>query len=114
MAIQNRFQAAGANDIPTLRRATNNAFSDLSRQITNGLNSIEVSGDFLTEAVADGRYEPIISTTITLDGGVTITSAGEGETATVTFAINGRNEMQLSSTGLTVRGEITGNNGDIT
>ena len=36
---QNRFQAAGANDIPTLRRATNNAFGDLARQITTSGNS---------------------------------------------------------------------------
>ena len=36
---ENRFQAAGANDIPTLRRAVNNAFGDFARQVTASGNS---------------------------------------------------------------------------
>ena len=60
---QNRFQAAGANDIPTLRRATNNAFSDLARQITDGFNNVDVSTETGLEVtgIADLNLIPKIT-----------------------------------------------------
>ena len=75
--------------------------------------NLTATGTITGISAADVGAEPTITSTLTLDGGVTVTSAGSGSSATLTFAINGRNEMRLTSTGLVVRGEITGNNGTI-
>ena len=71
------------------------------------------AGNWIQIAGQGEQVPQAAGSVITLDGGVVITSAGTGADATVTFSINGTAEMRLSSAGLVVRGEITGNNGNI-
>ena len=84
MAVQNRFQAAGASDIAALRRATNNAFTDLAKQVTTGLNNVDVEGGFEVTGTAALNLIPKI-TTFTDSDNFTVTwspdEAGAGLTA---------------------------------
>ncbi len=41
MAVRNNFSAAGAKDIPTIRRATNNALTSLASQINRDVSQLE-------------------------------------------------------------------------
>ena len=73
--FNNRFTAAGTRDVTTLRRATNNAFTDLVRQMNSNLGDVpEVTAEAHIP-VRPGRGQMMhVTSSFQHSGGITVQS----------------------------------------